>query len=80
MPAAGKVLREQTPEFTNKLLLEFRFLSYELLFIYYRANATIGIIIIIIIGLTLFGGVYQVGGQSLFPKELPSIMAPHCIT
>ena len=76
----GKGLREQTPEFENEFSLEFSFLSYELLFIKIRANAgTIGIIIIIIIGLTLFGGVDQKGGQSLFSKEFPSIMAPECV-
>ena len=79
MSVVGEGLREQTPEFENKFPLEFSFLSYELLFINTRANSTIGIIIIVIIRLTLFGGVNQKDGQSLFSKEFPSVMAPECV-
>ena len=74
MSVAGEGLREQTPELENEFSLKFSFLSYELLFINTRANtSTIGINIIVIIGLTLFGGVNQESGQPLFPQGSPSL-------
>ena len=74
MSVGGEGLREQIPEFKDELPFEFSFLSYELLFVNTRANSAIGIIIIVIIGLTLFGGVDQESGQPLFPKDLPREM------